>query len=219
MTLTLRFLSSSILAVAGMALIGCSAADTSTEVETPAAQSDSASAEAAATEVTEILWDDLMPEGEIERLEELYANFYEELEKNMMAGQQMLMEADRNADISSLIAEGSANDTMEQIGTFNVVEDLDGKAIRLPGYVVPIDFSLDQEHTEFLLVPYFGACLHSPPPPPNQMLFVTAEPAAKIGSIYDPVWVEGTIKTGQFMSDLGNSAYELSLSKIEPYEY
>jgi hypothetical protein len=209
-----RTLSPAIASLACLGLVACSGAGDS--VEAVAEEVADTTPDLA---VTEIVWDDLMPEGEIERLEALYANFYEELEKNMMAGQQTLMEADRNADIQSLIAEGSAADTMEQIGTFNVVEDLDGMAIRLPGYVVPLDFDLDQEHTEFLLVPYFGACLHSPPPPPNQMLFVSAEPAAKIGSIYDPVWVEGTIKTGQFMSDLGDSAYELKLSKIEPYEY
>lgn len=209
-----RILITGLTAAAAFGLAACSEGEVAPETDAPNTET-----VLSADQVTEIVWDDLMPEGEFERLEQLYANFYEELEKNMMAGQQTLMNADRTADISSLIPEGSAADTMEQIGTFNVVEDLDGMKIRLPGYVVPIDFSLGQEHTEFLLVPYFGACLHTPPPPPNQMLFVSAEPAAQIGSIYDPVWVEGTIKTGQFMSNLGNSAYELSLSKIEPYEY
>jgi len=108
---------------------------------------------------------------------------------------------------------------MEQIGTFNVVKDLDGKRIRVPGYVVPFDFSADAEHKEFLLVPYFGACLHTPPPPPNQIILVKAETAAKISNIEEPVWLEGTLKTGEFLSDLGNSAYVLDLSKLEPYEY
>jgi len=129
-------------------------------------------------------------------------------------------EADTDSiDVSTMIAEGSAADTMEQIGTFNVVEELNGKRIRVPGYVVPFDFSADAEHKEFLLVPYFGACLHTPPPPPNQIIFIKADPAAKILDIEDPVWIEGTLSTGEFMSDLGNSAYELKLSKLEPYEY
>ena len=175
--------------------------------------------EQAELQYEEIIWDDLMPEGEFERLDALYGDFYAKLEQDMKAGQQTLMEAGEDTDVASLIAEGSANDTMEQIGTFNVVEDLDGAAVRIPGYVVPFDFSAASEHSEFLLVPYFGACLHTPPPPPNQMLFVKADPAAKIASIYDPVWLEGTLSTGQFMSDLGNSAYELTLTKIEPYQY
>ena len=185
----------------------------------PDASADTAPAIIAdATEYTAIAWDDLMPEGEDARLEELYADFYAEFENRMRAGSQTLMEAGEEP-VSSLIPEGGENDTMEQIGTFNVVDALDGKAVRIPGYVVPFDFSADARHTEFLLVPYFGACLHTPPPPPNQMLFVRAQPAARIDDIYEPVWLEGTLSTGRFDSDLGNSAYELTLSKIEPYAY
>jgi hypothetical protein len=172
-------------------------------------------------EVTLIAWEDLMPEGEEERLTELYEEFYREFEKRLMQQQSTLMSSgEDNQDLSlSLISEGSDMDTMEQIGTFNVVDDLDGMKIRLPGYIVPLDFSADAEHREFLLVPYFGACLHTPPPPPNQIVFVSAEPPAKIPNIYDPVWLEGTLTTGRFDTDMGNSAYELSLSKLEPYEF
>jgi hypothetical protein len=91
--------------------------------------------------------------------------------------------------------------------------------VRMPGYIVPLDFSAESKHTEFLLVPYFGACLHSPPPPPNQIVFVTANPPASIPDIYEPVWLEGEMKTGRFDTDMANSAYELKLSKLEPYEY
>jgi len=153
-------------------------------------------------------------------LAELYSDFYEEMETRMRQ-QMTLAEAAReeNATVTDIISEGSAQDTMEQIGTYNVVQSLDGEKIRIPGYVVPLDFSAKSEHDEFLLVPYFGACLHTPPPPPNQIIYVQADPAAKIPNIYDPVWLEGTMKTGKFSSELGNSAYELSLSKVEPYEY
>ena len=172
-------------------------------------------------EITEITWEDLMPAGEDELLESLYVEFYTDLEQRMLTNSTSLATAAREqtGDVSSIIAEGSANDTMEQIGTFNVVDDLNGKRIRVPGYVVPFDFSAEAEHKEFLLIPYFGACLHTPPPPPNRIILVKAETAAKIVNIEDPVWLEGTLKTGEFLSDLGNSAYELSLSKLEPYEY
>lgn len=172
-------------------------------------------------DVTVLAWEDLMPEGEDERLEQLYAEFYKEFEARLMNQQSSLsstLSADDEMNLS-LIAEGSDMDTMEQIGTFNVVEDLDGEKVRLPGYIVPLDFDANAEHKEFLLVPYFGACLHSPPPPPNQIIFVRANPPAKIPDIYDPVWLEGTMTTGRFDSELGNSAYELSLSHLEAYEY
>ena len=203
----------SLLLGGAVALSGCA------ETDPAAGTADGASTEAVAAEFREISWEDLMPEGEDEKLEQLYADFYAEFEDRMRANQQSLMDAADETSVASLIPEGGADDTMEQIGTFNVVQALDGERIRLPGYVVPFDFSADARHGEFLLVPYFGACLHTPPPPPNQMLFVKADPAAKLGDIYEPVWLEGTLSTGRFDSELGNSAYELTLSKIEPYAY
>lgn len=161
-----------------------------------------------------------MPEGEDALLAELYSEFYEDMESKMRKRMTLVDDAeDENSALTDIISEGSAQDTMEQIGTYNVVDSLNGEKIRIPGYIVPLDFSAKSEHTEFLLVPYFGACLHTPPPPPNQIVFVTADPAAKISNINEPVWLEGTMKTGKFTSELGNSAYELSLSKLEPYEY
>ena len=193
-------------------LIGCSGAETQ--------QSAASAAEASATiEVTTITWEDLMPEGEDELLETLYTEFYNDLQNQYQGNQTTLMQSQEYSNLLSSIPDGSAGDTMDQIGTFNVVEDLDGLAIRIPGYIVPLNFSQSAEYEEFLLVPYFGACLHTPPPPPNQMMFVRAKPAAKVASIYEPVWIEGTLKTGEFLSELGNSAYELDMNKIEAYEF
>lgn len=170
-----------------------------------------------------LTWEDLMPEGEDERLAELYAEFYEEQEMRfidqMNLSQAAAADPEGSGDLMSIVQEGSEFDTMDQIGTYNVVAALDGQTIRLPGYVVPLDFNADSEYNQFLLVPYFGACLHTPPPPPNQIVFVKSDPAMKISNIYEPVWVEGVMKTGKFGSDLGNSAYELTLAKLDPYEY
>ena len=208
--------------------------ETQVEVSQSAAQNQDASPQAESSDpyetsiiltnpdgVTQLTWEDLMPIGEEEQLALLYEEFYAELRDNMEAQSQLLKEAQQNGeafDVSTVI-EGSSADTMEQIGTYNVVDDLDGLDIRLPGYVVPLDFSANGQYDEFLLVPYFGACLHTPPPPPNQIVFVKADPSAEVASIYEPVWVEGKMKTGKFESDTGNSAYELTLSKIEIYEY
>jgi len=166
-----------------------------------------------------LVWEDLMPEGEDKLLAELYTEFYEEQERQFREQLTLAQAAKADSDIMSMIDEGSVQDTMDQIGTYNVVEDLNGTRIRLPGYVVPLDFNAASEYDEFLLVPYFGACLHTPPPPPNQIVFIKSDPATKIANINEPVWVEGIMKTGKFGSDLGNSAYELTLAKLEPYEY
>jgi len=176
-------------------------------------------AQAPAIELETLIWEDLMPEGEDQRLEALYAEFYEQQENQYREQLTLSQAAKADTDIISLIDEGSAQDTMEQIGTYNVVADLNGANVRLPGYVVPLDFNASFEYDEFLLVPYFGACLHTPPPPPNQIVYVKSPEATKIANITEPVWIEGIMKTGQFGSDLGNSAYELTLSKLEPYEY
>ncbi|OHC44405.1 MAG: hypothetical protein A3J25_09630, partial [Pseudomonadales bacterium RIFCSPLOWO2_02_FULL_63_210] len=56
-----------------------------------------------------------------------------------------------------------------------VVKELDGQAVKLPGYIVPLDVTDEGRVTEFLLVPYFGACIHVPPPPSNQIVHVTTE--------------------------------------------
>ena len=148
----------------------------------------------------QIEWEDLLPEGETERLQELYR----------MQMQSML---------SSPVMEGSAADKAMQLGTFNVVDELDGVQIKLPGYTVPFDFSPNAQISEFLLVPYYGACLHSPPPPPNQTLFVTTDKPIRITDLAQAVWVRGTLKTIRQDSELADSAYTLVLSDIEEYTY
>lgn len=102
-----------------------------------------------------------------------------------------------------------------QIGTFHVVEELNGKEIRLPGFMVPLDINQMSEVKEFLLVPYFGACIHVPPPPPNQIVYVSSEEAVQFG--WEPVWVEGVLETKRNMNAVGSTAYSLRLAKLEPY--
>ena len=207
-----------------MALLALTACGQSASTSTQTAQTQSATKTAQVDQdkvkATLLVWDDLMPVGEDAVLAELYSEFYENVEDRIR--KQMALSnpnIDENSYVGDIISEGSAQDTMEQIGTFNVVDSLNGEKIRIPGYIVPLDFDAKSEHEEFLLVPYFGACLHTPPPPPNQIVYVKANPAAKIPNINEPVWLEGTMKTGKFTSDLGNSAYELNLSKLEAYEY
>ncbi|MEN2494158.1 MAG: hypothetical protein TECD_00049 [Hyphomicrobiaceae bacterium hypho_1] len=75
-----------------------------------------------------------------------------------------------------------------------VNESLDGKEIQMPGYLLPLEFSEDGE-TDFLLVPYVGACIHVPPPPVNQIVFVRLSKKFKVNDLYTAVWITGTMKT------------------------
>jgi hypothetical protein len=99
-----------------------------------------------------------------------------------------------------------------------VVRELDGKRVKLPGFVVPLD--MDGEQTgEFLLVPYYGACIHVPPPPANQTIHVIADAGREYkGGLFDPIWVSGILKIESFSSDLAEAGYRLEATRIEPYE-
>lgn len=69
-----------------------------------------------------------------------------------------------------------------------VVDTFDGKRVKIPGFVVPLE-GTPELTTEFLLVPYFGACIHVPPPASNQIVYVTFEEGIPLDNIYDAIWV------------------------------
>ena len=152
-------------------------------------------------EYKEVGWEELMPEGEEERLAEMYLQ-----QQRMLYGGGPIME-------------GSAADTMVQIGTFNTVPLLNEESVRIPGYTVPFEYGRNAEVTEFLLVPYFGACIHAPPPPPNQTIFVLAEEPIKLRDLPQAVWIEGTMYTQTQNTDLADAAYTMKVDNIERYEY
>jgi len=103
--------------------------------------------------------------------------------------------------------------------------DLDGQIIRIPGYALPLEHK-DTGVKEFLLVPYVGACIHVPPPPANQTVYVNLKNVHNLKNIYEPVWVTGRLSiqpTNQSLSLVDGSAgvdtaYTLEGLKIEPYE-
>ncbi|MGC9458054.1 MAG: DUF3299 domain-containing protein [Halothiobacillaceae bacterium] len=98
-----------------------------------------------------------------------------------------------------------------------LVEDLDGQYVKIPGYVVPLEADREKVH-EFLLVPYYGACIHVPPPPANQTVFVTTRTPAHIPEMFAVVWVTGVMTTQRVGSDLAAAGYVLYADKVEPFE-
>lgn len=104
----------------------------------------------------------------------------------------------------------------------DVKSELNDTAIRLPGFIVPLEFSDQQLVTEFFVVPYFGACIHVPPPPPNQLVHVVYPEGFRLEDLYIPFWFEGHLKTEMFSKDVGTgkavSAYSMQVAKIELYE-
>ena len=90
-----------------------------------------------------------------------------------------------------------------------------GKPIRIAGYVVPLDAERMQS-SDFLLVPYFGACVHSPPPPANQIILIKPPKGSRFRTM-DAIWVEGILTEGKTSSEVGTSTYVLTADKITPY--
>ncbi len=99
-----------------------------------------------------------------------------------------------------------------------VVEALDGIRARLPGYIVPLEISEEGRVTEFLLVPYFGACIHVPPPPSNQIVHATSELGMKMDALYQPFWIEGPLRVEHASSELAEAGYRMDAQKIRVYE-
>ena len=200
-----------------------------------------------AAEPTEISWDDLVPaEAEFDDpftrldddiLDEL--SITASVRDRLAAGDELpesvlrLHEAredelrQKGIDVDGLI--GMRDEVVaERAAKLQLTNTaLEGQQIRIPGYLLPLEFDGDKV-TEFFLVPYVGACIHVPPPPPNQIVHVVTEtPFATDGGLYTPVWVNGTLRAERANVDLsyvdGNaqvpSAYALKADSIELYEY
>ena len=107
----------------------------------------------------------------------------------------------------------------QQVMDFSVNKDLDGADIKIPGFIVPLDIGKDGLVSEFFLVPYFGACIHVPPPPPNQIVYVRMAKGIALDSIYEAYWITGRMKVVNKTTRLGASAYQLAASSVEIYKY
>ena len=88
--------------------------------------------------------------------------------------------------------------------------------IKMPGFIIPIDISADGV-TSFILVPYVGACIHVPPPPPNQLVFVTSKVPWPSERLWEAVWVTGTMQNKVQYTEVADTGYELEADWIEIY--
>ena len=95
-----------------------------------------------------------------------------------------------------------------------VVASLDGKRVHIGGYIVPLDFDATRVK-EFLLVPFVGACIHVPPPPANQIVYVKTEAGFDVQGTFDPVWVTGILKVTTAFTGLAEAGYSLQAEKVE----
>lgn len=123
---------------------------------------------------------------------------------------------------SEIIGEGvmdERNDIWRPIFDSNATKlnpALDGAYIKMPGFIIPIDLSTDGV-TGFVLVPYVGACIHTPPPPPNQLVFVTTETPWPGDDLWEAVWVTGQMQHEIQTTEVAQTGYALAADEMEVY--
>ena len=109
--------------------------------------------------------------------------------------------------------------TLELIHIATLVHDdiIDGAEIRLPGFAIPLDTDTKIAKS-FILVPYYGACIHTPPPPSNQIVLVRAPQGARIEEAFAMVWVTGRLRVEAQQTDVAHAGYTLDARSVAPYE-
>ncbi len=164
----------------------------------------------AAAAYKELEWIDLLPQEDLDALmnpPEYIDEIVDGSEEDVLASQ-----------LSAAENELAGGRWEEALVSTRVVESLDGAAVRLPGFIVPLEFGEDEKVTKFFLVPYFGACLHMPPPPPNQIVYAEFAEGLELASIYNPFWLEGKLATTLTENEVARSAYYMAVDRLEPFE-
>ena len=163
-----------------------------------------------ASKYKELEWDQLIPESELEMMKQmssLLTNPHQPIDPN----------ADISDDINDAIQQASDPDMQGLMNSINVRPELNDQAVSIPGFIVPIEVNDENAITEFFLVPYFGACIHVPPPPPNQIIFVRYNKGLQIDVIWMPFQIKGTLFTEMVENDMAVSAYTLTADDVAEY--
>jgi len=125
---------------------------------------------------------------------------------------------------AEIIGEGElneVNDTWRPIYDANATklnEALNGAYVRMPGFIIPIETGADGV-VEFVLVPYVGACIHVPPPPPNQLVLVRAIDPWPSDNLWEAVWVTGRMSTQLMSTEIAETGYAMTADQMEIYEW
>lgn len=131
--------------------------------------------------------------------------------------QEAQSEQDLTSQILRSLEASSDKNYQDALISTNTVESLEGQMVSISGFMVPIDFHDDKSVESLFFVPYFGACIHFPPPPPNQMLFAQLDKGLVEFDMTQPYTLFGEINRGLFEDPMGTSAYTLSVVSIIPF--
>lgn len=161
-----------------------------------------ASAEDAATkDYRDVLWDDLLPEDF--QPEKILARYQQEIQ---------------DAPEGSVEERVLFDKVMTEFNNAGANDELNGVKVRIPGYVAPLDTNGDMVG-DFLLVPYYGSCIHSPPPPAHQTVMINPQAGKSINlrDTYRPVWVIGELTVENIETDLAPASYQIRNAVVKPY--
>lgn len=150
---------------------------------------------------TNIQWSQLLPDEEKQVLSQYQQNVPDNLTDQVVLSLQASTDKNYQATLQS---------------TNTVVTFVD-ENISISGFIVPIDVQENRTMTSFFLVPYFGACIHYPPPPPNQLIYVTIADGMPITEFQTPYRVSGVLKKDLYEDPLGTSAYSMDLLSIKEF--
>jgi hypothetical protein len=211
----MRFLKPVFLLSAALILAACDQPEQPPETEGQATVSDSSSESRPATPKLDpsafkvIEWTDLMPPEDLEALSNP-PSYLNEIEDGSPEDQI-------SNQLANAIASAADDEYQQALVSTKVVPEMDGKPIRVPGFIVPLEFDDEQNITQFFLVPFFGACIHVPPPPPNQIILVSSPEPFQIEALYDPFWISGILKTELTSNDIATSTYSMEMQYMEMY--
>ena len=113
---------------------------------------------------------------------------------------------------------GESAPAATQSGSAAVNPELDGMTLKIPGFIVPLDETPEGLVSEFFLVPYYGACIHVPPPPPNQIVYVKPTKPIVVKDTFAAFWITGVMHVDVRKNHLAASAYTMKVDKVELYE-
>ncbi len=192
----------------------------------------------------ELKWNDLIPPlsadhpfARLTRYQAYQLAQIASLRSRMAAGEKLsaleLADLDKAArtlkkagvDVDGLLARREEIAEKNRAQGQSVNPALDGRLVRMPGYLLPLEFS-GKDVSEFLLVPWVGACIHTPPPPPNQIVHVKADKPVGNVSMFMPIWVTGRLSTKATRTNLYlvdgasdiHAGYSLRATEVEPYK-
>jgi hypothetical protein len=192
------FISRTILLIGFMSalIIGCS-------------QNESNSIETKNNLYSTIEWIDLMPQDDLDALMNPpdYLDEIEDGSDDDLLSNQLMLATDQASD----------DRYMQALTSTRVMPEFDNRNIRLPGFIVPLEFDAQLNVTRFFLVPFFGACIHVPPPPPNQIVYGIFEQGLKLEALYEPVWLTGRLTTTLTENDVATAAYAMEVTGVAKY--